>query len=144
MVSLITKSQVTAISIVELITNGYTFTLYNEDTKKFVIFKSKKIKDKTIVWSKIVGCKYTKIAEIYYHNLIVIPEKPTSDIKMRKRYGVSMLVNFWNGITKWTPLGNITFWHACLCRRCGRLLTDPRSIERGIGPACEKKEVKHG
>jgi hypothetical protein len=25
------------------------------------------------------------------------------------------------------------------CRRCGRLLTDPVSIERGVGPDCTKK-----
>lgn len=25
------------------------------------------------------------------------------------------------------------------CRRCGRLLTDPESVSRGIGPDCESK-----
>jgi hypothetical protein len=25
------------------------------------------------------------------------------------------------------------------CKRCGRLLTDPHSIERGVGPECVKK-----
>lgn len=27
------------------------------------------------------------------------------------------------------------------CRRCGRELTDPKSIKKGIGPICEKKEI---
>lgn len=26
------------------------------------------------------------------------------------------------------------------CRRCGRKLTDPESIAKGIGPVCEGKE----
>lgn len=25
------------------------------------------------------------------------------------------------------------------CRRCGRALTDPASVERGVGPDCVKK-----
>jgi hypothetical protein len=29
-----------------------------------------------------------------------------------------------------------------LCGRCGRELTDPESIERGIGPECMKKQTK--
>lgn len=30
-------------------------------------------------------------------------------------------------------------WHEGQCGRCGRALTDPESIERGIGPECIKK-----
>lgn len=25
------------------------------------------------------------------------------------------------------------------CKRCGRRLTDPKSIKKGVGPKCEKK-----
>ena len=28
------------------------------------------------------------------------------------------------------------FWHAGFCARCGRELTDPESIARGLGPIC--------
>ncbi len=31
------------------------------------------------------------------------------------------------------------FWHEGRCCRCNRMLTDPASIERGIGPECLKK-----
>lgn len=31
------------------------------------------------------------------------------------------------------------FWHEGRCCRCNRLLTDPVSIERGIGPECAKR-----
>lgn len=31
------------------------------------------------------------------------------------------------------------FHHAGTCGRCGRLLTDPESIEAGLGPVCREK-----
>jgi hypothetical protein len=38
----------------------------------------------------------------------------------------------------WWNLGSdlVEVWHAGRCGRCGRLLTDPESIERGLGPKC--------
>jgi hypothetical protein len=32
------------------------------------------------------------------------------------------------------------FWHSGYCSRCGRELTDPESIARGLGPVCAEKE----
>ena len=34
----------------------------------------------------------------------------------------------------------LEFWHEGRCSRCARVLTDPASIERGVGPECAKKE----
>ncbi len=34
---------------------------------------------------------------------------------------------------------NCELWHEGACGRCGRALTDPVSIDRGIGPECVKK-----
>ena len=31
------------------------------------------------------------------------------------------------------------FWHAGTCARCGRDLTDPESIARGLGPVCAER-----
>lgn len=36
-------------------------------------------------------------------------------------------------------LDQVEFWHEGRCCRCNRLLTDPASIERGIGPECAKR-----
>lgn len=33
----------------------------------------------------------------------------------------------------------VEFWHAGECARCGRELTDPESIQRGLGPVCAEK-----
>lgn len=32
------------------------------------------------------------------------------------------------------------FWHSGYCSKCGRELTDPESIARGLGPVCAEKE----
>ena len=32
-----------------------------------------------------------------------------------------------------------TIYHSGRCSRCNRLLTDPVSVERGLGPVCRKK-----
>lgn len=34
------------------------------------------------------------------------------------------------------PTPEMEFWHEGRCCRCGRLLTDPESITRGLGPIC--------
>lgn len=33
----------------------------------------------------------------------------------------------------------VEFWHSGSCGRCGRELTDPESIETGLGPVCAGK-----
>lgn len=33
----------------------------------------------------------------------------------------------------------VEFWHSGQCGRCGRKLTDPESIDRGLGPKCAAK-----
>lgn len=38
----------------------------------------------------------------------------------------------------------IEVWHVGKCGRCGRALTVPESIERGIGPECERIMESHG
>jgi len=35
--------------------------------------------------------------------------------------------------------GQLEFWHEGRCAKCGRVLTDPASIESGVGPECAKK-----
>ena len=35
---------------------------------------------------------------------------------------------------------DVEFWHEGRCARCARVLTDPASIERGLGPECATKE----
>jgi hypothetical protein len=41
----------------------------------------------------------------------------------------------------WRNLGtdDVEVWHEGKCSRCNRLLTDPASIERGLGPVCAER-----
>jgi hypothetical protein len=34
---------------------------------------------------------------------------------------------------------NVEVWHEGKCSRCGRALTDPESIQRGLGPICAER-----
>lgn len=36
-------------------------------------------------------------------------------------------------------LAQVEIWHAGRCSACGRLLTDPESIQRGLGPVCAER-----
>jgi hypothetical protein len=44
----------------------------------------------------------------------------------------------WQNLREGRLPETVEFWHEGKCGRCGRLLTDPTSIERGIGPVCRK------
>lgn len=45
----------------------------------------------------------------------------------------------WNNLVAGKIGNHLEIWHEGRCGRCGRALTDPESIERGIGPECVKK-----
>ena len=38
-----------------------------------------------------------------------------------------------------TRFAQVELWHAGRCSACGRLLTDPESIQRGLGPVCAER-----
>lgn len=47
---------------------------------------------------------------------------------------------FWGNVVGRRELpASVELWHAGTCGRCGRTLTVPESIERGIGPECWNK-----
>ncbi len=43
----------------------------------------------------------------------------------------------------WTHIEDtqVSVYHAGTCGRCGRLLTTPESVQRGLGPECSKRET---
>jgi hypothetical protein len=45
---------------------------------------------------------------------------------------------FWEGIRRGKIAPNLEIWHEGRCGRCGRKLTTPESLSRGIGPECAK------
>ena len=52
---------------------------------------------------------------------------------------VKAFVWMWDKLTRGVLRNDVMeFWHEGRCCRCARPLTDPVSIERGIGPECAK------
>lgn len=47
-----------------------------------------------------------------------------------------------NNIAAGRCISNLEVWHEGKCCRCGRTLTDPSSIESGIGPECATRKQK--
>lgn len=43
---------------------------------------------------------------------------------------------FWRHRYALAEFPHVQVWHTGRCGRCGRLLTDPTSVEMGIGPIC--------
>jgi len=48
---------------------------------------------------------------------------------------------FWQNISNGNLPTTVSFEHAGKCGRCGRLLTTPESIARGLGPICAEKSA---
>lgn len=47
----------------------------------------------------------------------------------------------WRMLHSGEAIRSVEIWHNGHCARCGRLLTDPTSIETGLGPVCREKWV---
>lgn len=45
----------------------------------------------------------------------------------------------WEKLRSGVIPANLEVWHEGRCCRCARLLTDPESIEDGVGPECRKR-----
>lgn len=121
-----------------------TITLLSGNTDKHFTYKIKKAKDKENLYFidllsgsdndkdyQYIGCYYSDTE--YFH-----PAKPWKDrITMAWppslraiRFFLSKLYNI--------P-ANLHVYHEGRCGRCGRKLTTPESIERGLGPECYKR-----
>jgi hypothetical protein len=65
-------------------------------------------------------------------------KSPTSGFEHEGVKAFRWLFN--NAIEETNTLHQAAVWRACNCRRCGKLLTVPESIEAGIGPVCGNRE----
>jgi hypothetical protein len=150
---MITRSTITPEEIIHLIKHGFVFTLLDTKSKRHTTYRSYKslvgdtLLFKLIIEAKTEGNKFTPICAIktftltphlthLYHRRYVLINRLFEE--------TGLFNKFWRNLENRDIPTNIEFWHPCKCRRCNRLLTDPRSIEKGIGPGCEKKENKGG
>jgi len=142
------KSYALPTEIMLKLLNGYMFTLLNKITNEFFIYKSVLVKGTTangevLIVARCQGTqrKFTLVCTIETKSLISVPEA-YSELIFKKQ--LDLFNKLWYGLVYNSVPSNIELWHPCMCRRCNRRLTDPHSIERGIGPGCEKLEKNEG
>lgn len=109
--------------------NHYTYRLKRGKRLSFITYHGAGETRETFAYLYPTG-HMRKILDI---NLPVPPGRLTPS---------AAFMRFWELVAvKGKPLpAGLTFWHTGACCACGRQLTDPESIERGIGPICLKKD----
>jgi hypothetical protein len=123
------------------------FTLENKETKNYITFKVRNVKDRNkniipgrfSVQCKALGDKFAGYNFIGFIDLI--------SNEFRPRYaGVSKHLGFkvfWWVLKNFERLEDfeekLGIYHEGICCKCSMPLTTPESIEKGIGPICEER-----
>lgn len=123
-----------------MLAGNATFTVKSEATGEHLTFQVrnwKKAKDGTVHFVSVrTGNDYASIGMVRNRNSFSLGKRadlPYDDKRVRGfRYIFEHLCN-----QHMPPKCEV--WHEGQCGRCGRALTDPVSIERGIGPECLSK-----
>jgi len=116
-----------------------TFTLYSLKSKRYITYRIKVCKKDArfyFVWVRThSGYRYVGAIKEFNKYTYFVPTK--------KGFSPN---NFFFIVFKWVwghvynnsfPPG-LLIYHNGTCCRCGRMLTDPKSIKHGIGPECAK------
>lgn len=128
-------------SIREFVLAGKShFTIVSRKTSSRLTFKVQKSKDGKRHYVRLLTgpdntSNYTFLGTIF--------DETTYRVGKRSKIGQTSLSQkaflwFWANVREGHLPETAEFWHEGKCGRCGRLLTDPTSIEGGIGPICRK------
>lgn len=115
------------------------FTLRSKQTGRRYTYKVTKAKNKDYYIAKVFyggddnQKDYKFIGILTKDGLTNVPTKVT-----QSSYYILALNYFIDRAYKNNIPKNLEVYHAGRCCHCGRLLTTPESIERGVGPKCEK------
>mgnify|MGYP001294597965 FL=1 len=126
------------------------FTLISLKSGKHLVFQVKKDKKNFklfYVWSRVTEPN-TRRTALKYLGMIIYDLKENRFTKTTKSAGIEGDLHFkvfswyWNMLNKHNRLPTTAkLYHHGRCAVCGRKLTDPESIERGIGPICWKDKM---
>lgn len=140
----------------EFITAGKAlFTIRSIKTGKRFTYKVRVPKDQSkedpniMFVSVLTGCNndsdYTYIGFIRKDNqgkwMYYYGKASRISIEAESVIAINWIIN--ELLTKNLTTKNLELWHEGRCCRCGRTLTDPESIESGIGPECSSIKTKH-
>jgi len=111
--------------------NRYTFTFGKPKGKDFPVFVRYLYGPDNTSNYRYMGAIFEKKTEGDHP---FVPKK-----SMREHNVVTYFQWMWTHLhtTDSKIMNHIEIWHEGRCCRCGRKLTVPESIERGIGPVCE-------
>jgi GNAT superfamily N-acetyltransferase len=119
------------------------FTLKSKGSGAHYTYKVQAAKDRNNFWFAKVAVsgnddwRYIGFIKDWYHPRVIKGAKGLGD-EAPSVAGLNWLLR--QAVAGDTSqLDQAEFWHEGRCCACGRLLTDPASIERGIGPECMKK-----
>lgn len=111
-----------------------TFTVKNDDTGNHVTFRVRKLDDKKkpihFVSVKF-GSSMLYIGTVFNYAKFVFSKKSALNNDSILVKGFEWVFNRANNLPK-----NVHIYHEGSCGRCGKQLTNPKSIESGYGPEC--------
>lgn len=118
--------------------NSY-FTVVNEKTKNKLTFHVTKPKENSpwFIWATNKKGKYCFLGTIFQRTEGIKyywgwkKGRFTEDSIINKSFEYLLKKMLTDSLPK-----SLTFYHDGKCGRCGRRLTDPKSIKRGFGPYC--------
>lgn len=113
------------------------FTLKSLKTNEHLTYR---IKKKAVgAWHVLAGKEFDYIGDITPPNDIVVGSRFTYARLFIQRYGLRSNEKYVLPL-KWflhhLDSDQVEFWHEGRCGKCNRVLTDPVSIARGLGPEC--------
>ena len=115
-----------------------TFTLKSLKTNNHLTFEVYRHKEKDhlhFVWAKL-GAKTNYLGTIFDGKTF----RKTYNSNTRKELHFNGFSWFWEKVTTASTIpSSMEFYHHGHCGICGRLLTTPDSIKRGIGPVCDNR-----
>lgn len=133
-----------------ILAGNCTFTLKSKRTQNWYTYKSyivEKFGETMVVVRVLTGCdnvnNFSYLGTIRTEDGMPRIFRQSSKIGEEARVFQVFNYVFENLLLRrMNKLEEVEFWHEGTCCRCGRKLTVPESIERGIGPECYDKQSK--
>jgi hypothetical protein len=118
-----------------------TFTLKSEKTGKHYTYKVTEADSREgSDWTSWFVANLTDGDK--YHYLGMIGQKGESPPSFRPKHDGANAKGFgwfFKKLSRGEETPQLEFWHEGSCCKCGRALTNPESIQTGIGPVCKER-----
>lgn len=129
------------IDLVDISRYNGTITAFNPQTGNHRTFKVSTVKNGGLQGKRIISLLTGSDNENDYQGFGFVREDGGINVWSRLRgTQFDKLARFLEHADHHAATNGVQFKHSILCRRCNRKLTDPVSIETGMGPHCREME----